>query len=79
MQFWALRKLRIKEEKGFVTTQKNNLKRKNEIDGNRMLKYACVSHVTGAIGFNLCIKNVSKTNLVSKVSLPLPWSSAPGA
>lgn len=44
-----------------------------------MLKYACVSHVTGAIGFNLCIKNVSKTNLVSKVSLPLPWSSAPGA
>ena len=44
-----------------------------------MLKYACVSHVTGAIGSNLCIKNVSKTNLVSKVSLPLPWSSAPGA
>ena len=28
MQFWALRKLRIKEEKGFVTTQKNNLKKK---------------------------------------------------
>lgn len=42
----------MKEEKGFVTTQKNNVK-KNEIDGNRMLKYACVSHVTGAIGFNL--------------------------
>ena len=78
MQFWALRKLRIKEEKGFVTTQKNNFKKK-EIDGNRMLKYACVSHVTGAIGLSLCIKNVSKTNLVSKVSLPLPWSSAPGA
>ena len=78
MQFWALRKLRIKEEKGFVTTQKNNLKKKRNRWKQNVKIRLCIT-CDRSHRLQLVYKKRKQDQPCFQVSLPLPWSSAPGA